>query len=79
MLLVSRLRTNMSIKSQKDVRQACVLLAVLREQRSGNIEDACAALPKSSRQLMRRVLPEVRKLMQQAHEGALEELEASLT
>lgn len=77
-LLVSRLRTNMLVKSQKDVQQACVLLAVLGEQRSGEIEDACAALPKSSRQVVRRVLPEVRKLMGQAHEGALGELEASL-
>lgn len=77
-LLVSRLRTNMLIKSQKDVHQACVLLAAMGEHRSGDIEDACAALPKSSRQVVRRVLPEVRKLMELGHEGALSELEASL-
>jgi len=48
------------------------------EHRSGEIEDACAALPKSSRQAARRALPEVRALMEQRHEGALSELEASL-
>lgn len=77
-LLVSRLRTNMLVKSQKDVEQACVLLAALGELRSGEIEEACAALPKSSRELVRRVLPQVRELMERAHEGALGELEASL-
>ncbi|MEX3956306.1 GSU2403 family nucleotidyltransferase fold protein [Trinickia sp. EG282A] len=77
-LLVSRLRTNTLVKSQKDVQQACVLLAMLGEHRSGEIEGACAALPKSSRSLVRRVLPEVRRHMESAHEGALHELEASL-
>jgi len=77
-LLVSRLRTNMLTKSQKDVHQACVLLAAMGEHRSGEIEDACAALPKSSRRAARRALPEVRALMEQRHEGALSELETSL-
>lgn len=48
-LLVSRLRTSMLVKSGKDVQQACVLLAMLGEHRTGDIEDACAALPRSSR------------------------------
>lgn len=74
-LLASRLRTNMLIKSQKDVQQACVLLAMLGDHRSGDIEDACGDLPASARALVRRALPEVRRLLD-AHEGALEELEA---
>ena len=39
---MSRLRTNMLVKSQKDIQQACVLLAMLGEHRSGDIELACA-------------------------------------
>ncbi|CAB3781920.1 hypothetical protein LMG28614_01320 [Paraburkholderia ultramafica] len=77
-LLVSRLRTNTLVKSQKDVRQASVLLAMLGEHRSGDIEDACAALPRSARVLVRRTLPEVEALMRDAHEAGFEELQTSL-
>jgi hypothetical protein len=76
-LLVSRLRTNMFVKSQKDVQQASVLLAMLGEHRSGDIEDACADLPASARALVRRALPDVQRLLE-AHEGALDELEAGI-
>lgn len=76
-LLVSRLRTNMIVKSQKDVQQACVLLAMLGEYRTGDIEDACGDLPASARSLVRRALPEVQRLLV-AHEGALDELEAGI-
>ncbi|WP_234475663.1 GSU2403 family nucleotidyltransferase fold protein [Paraburkholderia nemoris] len=78
-LLVSRLRTNTLVKSQKDVRQASVLLAMLGEHRTGDIEDACAELPRSARALVRRTLPEVEALMRDAHEAALEELATSLS
>ncbi|MDR3101600.1 MAG: nucleotidyltransferase domain-containing protein, partial [Paraburkholderia sp.] len=74
-LLVSRLRASMLVKSHKDVHQACVLLAMLGEHRSGEIEDACEDLPASARALVRRALPDVRRLLA-AHEGALEELKA---
>ncbi|KAG8154804.1 GSU2403 family nucleotidyltransferase fold protein [Burkholderia catarinensis] len=77
-LLVSRLRTSMLVKSSKDVQQACVLLAMLGEHRTGDIEDACAALPRSSRALARRVLPEARQLLEPAHGEALIELETGL-
>ncbi|MGN7982748.1 GSU2403 family nucleotidyltransferase fold protein [Burkholderia sp. 22313] len=77
-LLVSRLRTSMLIKSSKEVQQACVSLAMLGEHRTGDIEDACAALPRSSRVLVRRVLPEVRQLLAPAHGKALIELESGL-
>ncbi|WP_213307400.1 GSU2403 family nucleotidyltransferase fold protein [Paraburkholderia sacchari] len=76
-LLVSRLRTSMLVKSQKDVHQACVILAMLGEHRSGDIEDACADLPDSARAPVRRALPEVRRLLE-PHEGSLEELEAGM-
>lgn len=76
-ILVSRLRTNMLIKSQKDVQQACVLLAMLGEHRSGDIELACSDLPKSARALVRRALPEVQRTLE-AHEGALAEFEEGL-
>jgi hypothetical protein len=76
-ILVSRLRTNMLVKSQKDIQQACVLLAMLGEHRSGDIEVACADLPKSARALVRRALPDVRRTLA-SHEGALAELEESL-
>ncbi|WMY06704.1 GSU2403 family nucleotidyltransferase fold protein [Paraburkholderia phenoliruptrix] len=77
-LLVSRLRTNTLVKSQKDVRQASVLLAMLGEHRTGDIEDACAELPRSARALVRRALPEVEALMREAHEAGLAELESGL-
>lgn len=76
-ILVSRLRTNMLVKSQKDVQQACVVLAMLGEHRSGDIELACADLPRSARQTVRRALPDVRRTLG-AHEGALAELEEGL-
>ncbi|MBB3259325.1 hypothetical protein F4827_004200 [Paraburkholderia bannensis] len=76
-ILVSRLRTQMLVKSQKDVEQACVLLAMLGEHRSGDIETACADLPKSARALVRRALPEVRRALE-AHDGALAEFEESI-
>jgi hypothetical protein len=45
-LVVSRLRDERSVKSEKDVHQAAVLAAVLGENHSGALEDAVAALPK---------------------------------
>jgi hypothetical protein len=77
-LLVSRLRSSTLVKSQKDVHQACVLLAMLGEHRTGDIEDACDALPRSSRALVRRALPEARQLLGANHEASYDELEASL-
>ena len=76
-ILVSRLRTNMLVKSQKDVQQACVMLAMLGEHRSGDIELACSNLPRSARAMVRRALPEVRRMLE-AHEGALFEFEESI-
>lgn len=76
-ILVSRLRTNMLVKSQKDIQQACVLLAMLGEHRSGDIELACADFPRSARTMIRRALPDVRRALE-AHDGALAELEEGL-
>ncbi|WP_245639604.1 GSU2403 family nucleotidyltransferase fold protein [Paraburkholderia heleia] len=76
-ILVSRLRTNMLVKSQKDIQQACVMLAMLGEHRSGDIELACSNLPRSARPMVRRALPKVRSTLE-AHEGALFELEEGI-
>ncbi|WP_233886997.1 GSU2403 family nucleotidyltransferase fold protein [Paraburkholderia flagellata] len=76
-ILVSRLRTNMLVKSQKDIEQACVLLAMLGEHRSGDIELACTDFPRSARTMIRRALPDVRRALE-AHDGALAELEEGL-
>jgi hypothetical protein len=76
-ILVSRLRTNMLVKSQKDIQQACVMLAMLGEHRSGDIELACSNLPRSARPMVRRTLPDVRSMLE-AHEGALFEFEESI-
>jgi hypothetical protein len=77
-ILVSRLRTNILVKSQKDIQQACVLLAMLGEHRTGEIELACADLPRSARPMVRRALPEVRRALE-GHPGAFAELEEGLS
>lgn len=77
-LLVSRLRTTHLGKARKDLQQACTLLAMLGEYRSGDIETACAELPKSARGHLKRVLPDVEKLLATAHEGSWLELRDSL-
>jgi hypothetical protein len=77
-ILVSRLLTNILVKSQKDIQQACVLLAMLGEHRTGEIELACADLPRSARPMVRRALPEVRRVLE-GHAGAFAELEEGLS
>lgn len=77
-LLVSRLRTTNLSKARKDLEQACTLLAMLGEHRSGDIEAACAELPKSAYAHLRKVLPSAERALATAHEGSWLELRDSL-
>jgi hypothetical protein len=48
-LVVSRIRSGREAKSNKDVLQACVLMAALAERHPGAIESAVAQLPRKAR------------------------------
>jgi len=48
-LVVSQLRTNMDVKSQKDIMQASILLAAMAEHYPGAIESAVDDLPATAR------------------------------
>jgi hypothetical protein len=78
-LLISQLRRGSSSKTEKDVFQACVLLAVLGEKYPGAIESAMHHLPKSARRYVRKALGPARQRLLEAHPRALEELEAALS
>lgn len=78
-LLISQLRRGPGGKAQKDVLQACVLLAVLGEKHPGAIEHAMGHLPKSARRYVRKALGPARQKLLDAHPRALEELEAVLS
>jgi hypothetical protein len=51
---------------------------MLGEHRTGEIELACADLPRSARPMVRRALPEVRSVLE-GHAGAFAELEEGLS
>jgi hypothetical protein len=78
-LLLSQLRSGMSSKTDKDLFQACVLLAVLGEKYPGAIEDAIHHLPKSAGRYVRKALGPARQRMLDSHPRALQELEAALS
>jgi plasmid replication initiation protein len=60
---VSQLRTNRDAKSEKDIDQAAILLAVVGEKYSGAIETAVLALPVSARKyLIRAMAPALQRL-----------------
>jgi hypothetical protein len=62
-LIVSQLRTNRDAKSEKDIDQAAILLAVVGEKYSGAIETAVLALPVSARKyLIRAMAPALQRL-----------------
>ncbi|MCP3728423.1 nucleotidyltransferase domain-containing protein [Paraburkholderia sp. CNPSo 3272] len=73
-ILVSRLRTNLLVKSQKDIQHACVMLG---EHRSGDIRTRLLDLPRSARPMVRRALLGVRSMLE-THEGALFGFEESI-
>lgn len=73
-LVVSRLRTDRSAKSEKDVFQAAVVLAALGESHPGAIEHALEAVPKRARKYLRAALPLVRRHLEASHPRAWDEL-----
>ena len=77
-LLVAKLRMTHLGKAGKDLQQACTLLAMLGEHRSGDIEAACAELPKSADVHLRKVLPDAERVLAAVHEGSWLELRDSL-
>ena len=78
-LIVSQIRAQRGSKSEKDVHQACVLLAVLGEVHPGAIDEAARTLPVSAKGYVRASLPAVARLLQPTHDRAWEELETAAT
>ena len=76
-LIVSRLRIDRSAKSEKDVRQAAVVLAALGESHPGAIEHAVVAVPKRATKYVRAALPLVRRHLEGPHPRAWDELAAA--
>ncbi len=73
-LIVSKLRSNRSVKSSKDVQQASVILAVLATTHAGAIEAAVAEVPKRAKKPFLAALDDVRPILEQAAPRAWEEL-----
>jgi hypothetical protein len=76
-MMVSRLRRSGSEKSDKDLRQAALLIAALGELQPGALEEAYRRTPVSARALVRKSFELMRGRLE-AHPQALEEI-ASLT
>jgi hypothetical protein len=73
-LIVSQLRVGRSVKSQKDVAQACTLLALLGDLYPGAIEAAVAAVPVRARRYLNRALALARPLLHDEYPRAWEAL-----
>jgi hypothetical protein len=73
-LLVSQLRASHGVKSEKDVFQACVLLAVLADKHSGAIESALKRVPKTARKYMKPAIESSRSLLETAYPRAWDAL-----
>ncbi len=76
-LVVSQLRTGRDAKSDKDIHQASVLLAVLGERFPGAVESAVAELPASALRYLKRAKPAVDEALA-ASPRALAEFEDAL-
>jgi hypothetical protein len=74
-LIVSQLRVGRNAKSQKDVTQACTLLALLGDLYPGAIEAAVAAVPMRARHYLNRALAFAQPLLQDDHLRAWEALQ----
>lgn len=74
-LLVSRLRGSRGVKSERDILQACVLLAVLGERHPGAIEPALKQVPKSARKYLKPAIGSARAVLETAHPRAWEALQ----
>lgn len=73
-LLVSQLRANRGAKPEKDVFQACVLLAVLADKHSGAIESALKRVPKAARRYIKPAIESSRYLLETAYPRAWDAL-----
>lgn len=73
-LLVSRLRSGPSAKSERDVFQAAVLCAVLATSHPGAIESAVGAVPPRARKYLKPAVGSARKLLEADHPRAWQEL-----
>jgi len=77
-LLVSQLRSGRGAKSEKDVFQACVLLAVLSDKHPGAIESALKKVPRPTRKYLKPAIESGRSLLETAYPRAWEVLTATL-
>lgn len=77
-LLVSQLRVGRDSKTEKDMFQAAVILAVLGDRYPGAIEDAAAKLPDSARRYVKKAMSLLRPRLEQDYPRAWEELETAL-
>jgi hypothetical protein len=73
-LVVSQLRLNRGAKSEKDVFQACVLLAALAEKHPGATESAVKDLPRAARKYLKSAAKAARSWLEPRHPRAWEEL-----
>jgi hypothetical protein len=76
-LLVSRLRSGRGAKSEKDVFQACVLLAVLADKHSGTIEEALKMVPGPARKYLKPAIESGRPLLEITYPRAWDALTAA--
>jgi hypothetical protein len=75
-LLVSQLRVKRGAKADKDVFQACVLLAVLAEKHPSAIESALSRVPKPARKYLKPAIESGRDLLEAAYPRAWDALNA---
>lgn len=73
-LIASVLRINMKDKSNKDLEQACVLIAYLGEHHSGDLENAYHALPEQAKAHIKSLMPAIESRLKKDHESSLDEL-----
>lgn len=73
-LIVARLRVGRAEKSQKDLKQAAMLIAATGELFPGAIEDAFNKTPASSRKHIRRSLEQIRPQLATAHPQSWDEV-----
>lgn len=73
-LIISRLSTGRSVKSDKDIFQACVLCAALAESYPGAIESAVEQIPRTAKKYYKLGVESARQHLEDAHPRALEAL-----
>lgn len=73
-LIASQLRSNRDAKTNKDIQQACTILAVLAERHPDAIEGALERVPVSAKRYLRAALVLARPQLELAHPRAWEAL-----